>query len=560
MSFLSSRRARWGVVGIAGVAAATLAFVMPAAASQSNQGRRGSQVEVQILGFNDFHGNLRPPTGSGGKIGGVDAGGAVYLATWLKKLREGNPNSVTVSAGDNVGASPLISALFHDEPTINIFNEIGVDISSVGNHEFDEGKDELRRLQRGGCHPVDGCQLGWFGGADFEYLATNVIDVHRERTLFKASTVRRFQGVPVGFIGMTLKDTPTIVTAEGVRGLRFDDEVATANAAAAQLKQAGVHTIVLLIHQGGAQASTGTYDGCTGLSGPIVDITKKLDPEISAVVSGHTHQAYNCVVDGHLVTQAASFGRALTDIHLTIDRKSDTVVSATAANHIVTRDVTPDPEVSELVDEYAAKSATLENRVIGRITSDITRSASPAGETPLGDAIADAQLAATSSATTGGAVAAFMNPGGVRADLTYAPSGAEQPGEVTYGEAFTVQPFNNLLTALTISGDAIKRVLEQQATTNRILQPAGITYSYSASAPAGSKVSNVVIGGQPLNLAASYRITVNNFLAGGGDGFTVFTEGTDKVNQGIDLDAFAAYLAANSPLAPPVTNRITLVP
>ncbi len=555
-----SRRTRWGTLGIAALFAAVLSVVVPAAAAPTSSPTAGSSVEVQIIGFNDIHGNLRPPTGSGGLIGSVNAGGAAYLATWLKTLREGQRNTITVAAGDNVGASPLISALFHDEPTINILNEMGVGVSSVGNHEFDEGKDELLRLDHGGCHPVDGCQLGNFTGAHFPYLAANVLDEQTNKPILDPWVIRDFQGVQVGFIGMTLEGTPSIVTAEGVRGLRFTDEVETANAAVKELQRKGVHTIVVLVHEGGAQASGGTYDGCTGLRGPIVDIVRGLDRDIDAVVSGHTHQAYNCVVDGRLVTQAASFGRVLTDMRLTIDRKSGDVVAASASNHIVTRDVTPDPAVTKLVDEYAAKSAPLENRIVGRITADITRVAAPSGETPLGDVIADAQLAATSAAGTGGAVAAFMNPGGVRADLTFAPSGAEQPGEVTYGEAFTTQPFNNLLTVQTMTGDAIKRVLEQQATTNRILQPAGITYSYSQSAPAGSKVSNVVIGGQPLNLTASYRITVNNFLSGGGDGFTVFTEGTNKVNQGVDIDALAAYLTAHSPLAPPATNRITLVP
>ncbi|MDT3443358.1 MULTISPECIES: bifunctional UDP-sugar hydrolase/5'-nucleotidase [unclassified Pseudofrankia] len=557
MSLRHSRRARWGVVGIAGALAAALAFVVPAAAAPTNANGPGS-VKVQIVGLNDFHGNLRPPTGSGGLVGTVNAGGAAYLGTWLNKLREGQRNTVTVSAGDNVGASPLISALFHDEPTISLFNKLGVDISSVGNHEFDEGKAELLRLQNGGCNPADGCQLGEFKGAEFQYLAANVLDEKTNKPILAPWAIKNFQGVNVGFIGMTLEGTPGIVTADGVKGLKFTDEVATANAAVKELHKRGVHTIVVLLHQGGSQASSGTYDGCTGLSGPIVDIANGLDRDIDVVVSGHTHQAYNCVVGGKLVTQAASFGRILTDIRLTIDKKSGDVTTASAHNQIVTRDVTPDPGVQALVDEYGAKSAPLENRVIGRITTDITRTAAPSGETPLGDVIADAQLAATSAADKGGAVAAFMNPGGVRADLTYAPSGSEQPGEVTYGEAFTTQPFANLLTVISISGDAIKRVLEQQYSLNRVLQPAGITYTVSQSAPVGSKVSNIVIGGQPLNPAATYQIAVNNFLAGGGDGFSVFTEGKNPVNQGVDLDAFAAYLTAKSPLAPPATNRVTL--
>ncbi|MBL7502321.1 bifunctional metallophosphatase/5'-nucleotidase [Frankia sp. CNm7] len=553
MRLRPSRRARLGVVGIAATLVVGLAVTLPAAAAAKD-----STIEVQILGFNDFHGNLRPPTGSGGRIGTVDAGGATYLARHLGDLRKGHRNTITVAAGDNIGASPLISALFHDEPTINVLSQMKVDLASVGNHEFDEGSAELLRLQNGGCHPVDGCQLGRYRGADFQYLAANVVDEDTNQPILPPYAIKEFQGVKVGFIGMTLEGTPGIVTADGVAGLKFLDEVATANATAQTLKSQGVQTIVVILHEGGSQASTGTYDGCTGLTGPIVDIVNGFDDEIDAVVSGHSHQPYNCVVDGRLVTQAASFGRIITEMNLTIDKGSGDVVKAVAANHIVTRDVKPEQKITRMIDEYGAASATLENQVIGSITADINRVAAPSGETPLGNLIASSQLAATSAPDKGGAVAAFMNPGGVRADLVFAPSGAEQPGQVTYGEAFTVQPFANLLTVQTMTGDAIKRVLEQQYALNRILQPAGITYTVSQSAPVGSKVSNIVIGGQPLNPTAAYQITINNFLAGGGDGFSVFTEGTGPVNQGVDLDAFAAYLTANAPVAPPATNRITV--
>ncbi len=524
-------------------------------------------VDVQILALNDFHGNLQPPAGSSGRIGTVNAGGVEYLATHVNALRATNPNTVFVSAGDMIGASPLISALFHDEPSIEAFNLMGLDFNAVGNHEFDEGIYELIRMQEGGCHPVDGCLDGDdFAGADFRFLAANVTWKKNDKPVFPAYKTKSFDGVHVAFIGMTLEGTPTIVTPSGISELDFHDEADTVNALIPELKKKGIETIVVVIHEGGFP--TGGYNECPGISGPIVDIVERTSDEVDLFITGHTHQAYNCVIDGRPVSSSASFGRVVTDIDMVIDRSTGDMVSASVNNNIVTRNVALDPFLTALVSKYQTLVAPLENRVIGSITETITRTANAAGESALGDVIADSQLAATADPAFGGAVVAFMNPGGIRADLTYAASGSEGDGNVTYGEAFTVQPFGNSLVTMTLTGAQIDALLEQQATAGsdgagRILQISHtLSYTWNASAPNGSKVdiASIMINGVPIDPSASYRVTVNSFLADGGDGFAVLLQGTDRLGGEVDLDALVTYFENNSPVAPGPQNRITLIP
>jgi len=527
-------------------------------------------VHLQLLAFNDFHGNLEPPAGSSGTViterpegmppVTVPAGGAAFFATHVAQLRAAEPNTLVVSAGDLIGASPLTSALFHDEPTIEAMNEIGLDVSAVGNHEFDEGGAELLRMQYGGCHPVDGCQDGTgFAGARFSFLAANVeVDESGGRTLLPSYVVREVDGVPVAFIGMTLEATPTIVSPVGVGGLSFHDEAATVNQLVPVLRAAGVRAIVVLVHEGGLQ--TGLYDQCVGISGAIVDLVGALDDEVDLVVSGHTHAAYNCVIDGTPVTSALSFGRLVTKIDLTLDPVSHDVTAVEAANRIVTRDVSPDPAVGALVTRYLDRVAPLRDRVIGQVATALTGPRSvptPTGESLLGDVIADAMLAATAADNRGHAVVAFMNPGGVRADL--------DAGDVTYGEAFTIQPFGNTLVTLTLTGAQVDAMLEQQwmGAFPRILQPsAGFSYTWSMAAPVGQRVdaASIRIGGAPVAADATYRVTVNNFLATGGDGFTVLNDGTQRLGGPVDVDALEAYLTAHSPVAAPALERIRVVP
>jgi 5'-nucleotidase len=550
-----------------------LVLVIPATAQAAPR-----DVEVQLLGLNDFHGALEPPSGSGGRIGNVNAGGAEYLATHLRAKEAENPNTVIVSAGDLIGASPLLSAIFHDEPTIEAMNEIGLDLNAVGNHEFDEGAAELLRMQNGGCHPTDGCQDGdGFGGAEFGFLAANVVNRQTGRPILAPYAIKKFRGVKVGFIGMTLEGTPNIVSPAGIQGLDFLDEADTANRYAGVLRREhGVRAIVVLLHEGGVP--TGGYNECPGISGPIVDIVQRTTKAVDLFLTGHTHQAYNCVIDGRRVTSAASNGRLITDIDMVINGRTKDVRWVYADNVIVERNVMAASDITSLISRYRTLSAPLANKVIGRIAGDITRTADDSFENAAGNLIADAQLAATDDAASGGAVAAFMNPGGVRADFVASQiSGGEQPGEITFGESFTVQPFGNNLTTITLTGAQLYEALKQQwcgGASQRILLPSStVRYTYDKSvaaeilgkpcAGAANPVSGLQIAGAPVVATQSYRITVNSFLADGGDAFSVFTQGTDRLGGVVDTDALAAYLAptlTGAPVAVPALDRITAVP
>jgi 5'-nucleotidase len=558
---------------LAVLAAAALATTAVTTAPASAAQRPDPTTDVRIITFNDFHGNLEPPSGSSGRVTQsdgttVDAGGAAYLATHVKQLRSQVRNSLVFSAGDNVGASPVVSALFHDEPTIDFLNMLGVSASVVGNHEFDEGYKELQRMQFGGCNPTDGCQFDKkFKGADFPFLGSNVYFTNGLPALLPF-TVKFEGGVPIGVIGATLKDLPTVVTPEAIKGLKFGDEVEAINRTANLLDFFGVKSQVVLLHQGDSTEIEGPND-CRVLPGPATAIAKAVTPKVDAIFTGHSHQQYNCVINDpagqpRTVIQGASFGRLLSVVDLKINLKTrDVVRSATQAhNEIVTRTVTPDPAVAALVADAKTKSAPIANRQVGTITADLPAAGNPAGESSLGDVIADAQLAGT---TSNNAVIAMTNPGGIRADLTYKTSvNNEGDGVVTYGEAFTVQPFANIMQTITLTGANLKNVLEQQwapGVNPKFLQiSSSLHYSWSASAPQGSRVSNITVNGTPVDPAATFRVSVNNFLAAGGDGFTEFTKGTDLAGGPVDLDALIAYLGAHPNLAPPAADRITRLP
>jgi 5'-nucleotidase len=594
---------------------------------------------VKIVGFNDYHGNLQSP-GTFGVNTTIPSnlrpavGGAEYLAAYVARLKAQNPLNVVVGAGDFIGASPLISALFFDEPSIETLNSIGLEFNAVGNHEFDKGSAELRRLQGGGCKVVNGvadpnsCKglgsaaPGSFDGAKFKWLSANVVETATGRTLLAPYGIKSFNGVKVAFIGMTLKGTPSIVTPTGVAGLEFRDEAQTVNALVPRLRAQGIEAIVVLVHQGGFQTSpnVGDINGCDGdlktaggADSDIAAIVKRLDNAVDLVVSGHTHAAYNCsanTVDvrsvngvvtrvprptglanakGRLVpvTSASAFGRLLTDIDVVIDRKTRDIVSVSPTNRLVDRTdadinaaIAAQPAVRNIVQGYDALVSPLAAAVIGTIAAPLPNSANDAGEMPAGSLIADAQLQATQPATLGGAVAAFMNPGGVRnPGFSF---GGSYPYEVTYGNAFTVQPFGNSLVTMTLTAQQIKNLLEQQfvgclgQANQRILQISnGLKYSWSASAAPCAKVQDVVLtptdvgvvppgatsapevlvsSGIVMNPGKSYRVTVNNFLATGGDGFTVLLGGTSTLGGAQDIDALVAYLSSGYKAPQPPYN------
>ena len=590
------------IAAVATVLVAALGIAAPHALAA--KAPKDKDTRVQLLAFNDFHGHLEPNTPGTIQVGccvpnttntawtpnTVAAGGVEYFATHLKGLRTANTNTITVGAGDLIGASPLISGLFHDEPAIHSLNALGLDVSGVGNHEFDEGLQELYRMQFGGCTAADHCVVEPFPGAIFQYLAANVVRQGTDETILPAYEIRKVDNVKIAFIGLTLEATPTIVTPSGVAGLEFRPEVATTNALVEKLRnEQGVRTFVVLLHQGGFQnpPSPGPFtsppnpagytdvNGCVNFGGAeIKAIAAGIDPRVKVIVSGHTHAPYICPNfdgTGKLLTSASSFGRVITDIDLVLDHQSKDVKSVEARNVIVRQDVAKDPALTAIVDRYRSASAPIANQVVGAITGDITRTGNTAGESALGDVIADAQLKATQGTDFGASVIAFMNPGGIRSDLIFGTSpGGEAPGQITYGELFTVQPFGNSLVVKTCSGAQIDALLEQQIyPTTRILQVSnGFTYSFNASAPAGSRVdpASIKLNGVTLDPGTGYRVTMNSFLASGGDGFTVFNQCTNALGGEIDLDALVRYFQQYAdgvppfePVPPGPQNRITRV-
>ncbi|HYO18428.1 MAG TPA: bifunctional metallophosphatase/5'-nucleotidase, partial [Dermatophilaceae bacterium] len=550
MSISRARR----ITGVLAVALATGTGVVMTGGTSQADSHRSKTMNIQLLSFNDFHGNLEPPSGSSARVtldhklndtgtGAVDvnlvdaknadvAGGVEYLATHLRNARKGYPNTVTVAAGDIVGASPLVSAAFHDEPTIEAMNALGLEVTAVGNHEFDEGYKELQRLQKGGCLPdgdgldnQNSCAANTFTGAKFRILAANVKYAatvkanarHKEKghdkgkTILPAYWVKDFHGAKIGFIGMTLKETPGIVTAAGIAGLEFTDEVSTANALVPVLRKQGVKAIVVLVHQGGTPVSqpwvgpdgqkygvNPTYGYTCGGGGSlkedsaILPIAANLDPQIDMIVSGHTHQPYVCNVPDRkgqqrLVTSASSFGRLFTQTNLTYDRRTQDIVraSVTGTNMVVTRDVPKAAKQSSIIKTYKTLVAPIANKELGTIGADLLAKPNAAGESMLGDLIADAQVK-DASVVTGGKtpVVAFMNPGGIRTDLLYAltPGLEATDGIVRYEEAFKVQPFNNYMVSMDLTGADIWALLEQQWPSGKILQVSkGLKYSWSAT-------------------------------------------------------------------------------
>ncbi|MFZ5895212.1 MAG: bifunctional metallophosphatase/5'-nucleotidase [Myxococcota bacterium] len=541
--------------------------------------KKGRVVQAKVLGFNDFHGQLP----EGRLVAGRPVGGAAVLASYLKSAAQGfDGRALIIHAGDHVGASPPESALLQDEPAIQFLNtltnaecdgptkgdrECNV-IGTLGNHEFDEGKDELLRLIFGGNHASGPFLQNPYRGARFPYVNANVVvqGKKRDKNLILPYVIRKLDGVRVGVIGAVLKETPTIVTPTGVAGLSFLDEATAINEQVAELKCKGVHTIIVTIHQGAPQSPSYTTptDPAASVGAPISTIVSKLDDEVDLVISGHSHAFTNALVptaSGHqiLVTQAFSASTAYADIDLELDRASGDVLSKTARIVTTYSDQAPgnvrDPAVQAIVEQAKALTAPLVNRPIANFSADVTRTQTTAGESALGNLIADAQRAAM------GTDFAFMNPGGIRADLLYAKSAnnpADADGVALWGELFTIQPFGNSLVRLNMTGQQIYDLLNQQFAVNRFLQISGLTYTWDASLPAANRIVEVRKDGSPIDRAAIYTVTANNFIAAGGDGFTTFLSGTGNVGGLIDLDAFIDYLSTlPQPFTPPALGRIT---
>lgn len=565
------------VLALSALAACTVSPV-----GRSDQGLAGAEpLRVRVIAFNDFHGQLEPdgmslrlaapvtsstPTGQGPLV--IPAGGAAWLAGMVDRLRAEVRHSITVSGGDLVGASPLVSALRDDLPTIEVMNALGLDLGVLGNHEFDRGIDHLRRLQ---------------AAARFPMIAANVVD-ERGAPVFQPSVVREFEGVRVAFVGAVLRGTPRIVRPSGVAGLRFLDEADSISTEVGRLRAMGIEAIVAVIHEGGRIQGDWNDPSCPDAQGPIFRIAHRLPPQVDLVLSGHTHQGYHCVIQtgahqGMRIVQAVANGRAVSVIDLALDRRTGDVdrkathgrnlpvangIGATEAAQLAYPPGVPSRTVQTQVAALVEQARPLAGQVLGQLLEPVTRSPSPGGDSALGRLVADAQLAATQAPEAGGAVIALTNPGGLRTDLRCASSAVPCP--ITLADAFASQPFGNALVVMTLTGEQLMMALEQQftrvnAARPRVLQPsAGFGWAWRAKPHQGRHVAQAWLHGAPIDPKARYRVVMNDFLAAGGDGFTAFASGTEQVGGPGDLEALVQYLGRDRVIRVPQPARLQRLP
>ena len=514
----------------------------------------GPAVELSIFSINDFHGHIqsrspvpltaRLPDPLTGEIKPQPAGGVAYLATVLDKLRSQRQHPVFVAAGDLLGASPQVSSLLKDEPTLSALGDLGLAASALGNHDLDAGLAELLRKSRGQC-PTKGCAWPEFKTPSFPFLAANVFDARTGAPVLPSHLIKQIAGLKVAFVGVVTRDTPRVIMPRSIVGLRFADEADSFNALVPELRAHGAQVLVAIMHEGArfdGPANDPSY-ACPGLQGRAVEITRRLDPAYAMVISGHTHQAYTCKVDGRLLVQAGSFGGWLTESQLTLDA-TGRVLEAQAINHPVLQSIhAPNPAFVALVQRAAALSAVARNQSVAQLSRGAQRSVVPPyGDSPLGNLIADAHLAYARK--RGAADVAMTNSGGIRGDLTV------EPGQsVTLGELTAIQPFGNQLVALTISGAELHEMLRRQLPRRAgpaLLQVSGnLRYRWGQAPGANPMLESVRVDGLPLDLARDYRVVVNDFMAEGGNDLSILRAGRDALVLGMDIDALAEWLREN---------------
>lgn len=557
---------RLGVLALVVSGTAGAFFIGAGVEAQGLTTSPAATVHVQLLGLNDFHGQLEQAK----KLDERPVGGAAVLASYLRDATARfDGESLIVHAGDWVGASPPSSALLQDEPSIDVLNLLANRfctpqqrmhprcnvVGTPGNHEFDDGVSELVRLVRGGQAKRGPFLDRPYRGASFPYVSATVVDRVHGSTLFPPFVVKQMSGVKIGVIGAVLASTPSMVVAGGVERVRFLPEADAINRAVRALTQKGVQAIVVTIHQGGAQAPYAgpTRPDAAGPTEGIAPIIAELDDAVDVVISGHAHSFTNALMKnkhGHpiLVTQSWVAGGAFAAIDLTIDRSTRDVVAKSATIFATYNDagpgLSPAPDVADLVRRARERVAPLSARVVGTATALLPQKPNPAGESALGNLITDAQRSVT------GAQVALMNQGGIRAALP--------AGTITWGALFAIQPFANAVVTLQLSGAELLEVLEQQWREHdaHMLHVSGLSYVWDPARPVGARVVSARVGAQPLVLTDKYRVAANSFLAGGGSGFSALTKGTQPITGMIDLDALVAYIEARGTIDPIIEGRI----
>ncbi len=545
--------ARFGCASV-GVIGLAVAIALAGCSTQPSGPAPSQSVELSIFSINDFHGHIQPkspipisprlPDAQTGEIKPQAAGGVAYLATVLDKLRAQRKNQVFVAAGDLVGASPQMSSLLKDEPTLSALGDLGLAVSSLGNHDLDAGLPELVRKIRGEC-ATTGCAWPEFKGASFPYLAANMFEIETGKRVLPSHILKDVGGLKIAFVGAVTRDVPKVILPKSIVGLRFADEADTLNALVPELRAAGAQVLVAIMHEGAM------YDGaandpsyaCIGLKGRAVDIAKRLDPAYAIIISGHTHQAYTCKIDGRLVVQAGSFGGWLTESRLTFDA-TGAVLDAQAVNHPVLQGIyAPNPAFVALVQRAAALTTAARNKPVATLSRGATRSAAaPFGDSPLGNLVADAHLAYAKR--RGPVDIGMTNSGGIRADLTVEPGRT-----VTLSDLFAIQPFSNDLVALTITGaqlqELIRRQLPKRPGAALLQVSSNLRYQWSQAEGADAVLQSVTFEGKPLDPQRDYRVVVNTFMAEGGNDLNVFKQGRDRLTVGPDIDAFEEWLREN---------------
>ncbi|QNA88087.1 bifunctional metallophosphatase/5'-nucleotidase [Massilia sp. Dwa41.01b] len=556
---------------------ARLSFLALALAAAGCATTPRGPVTLNLVAINDFHGNLEPSkyeytSAATGTTRILQAGGIEALSGALSAWRREDKDLLFIGAGDLIGASPALSSMWADEPSIEAMNLLGLRMSSVGNHEFDGSAKELLRQQHGGCdspRPSKACKLAPdFRGARFPYLAANVFDSATGKPFMPGYRIESVKGVKVGVVGAVLQDTASVAMSSAIAGLRFIDEAEAINRALPKMRAEGAQVVVVLIHEGGRTKDAPDQPNCQGLTGPVVDIVKKLDPAYRLVITGHSHQGYLCKVDDRVVTQADAAGHLLSRIAVKYDPASDTVQDIDVRNVVMDPLQFPaDPKVAAYLASVRERSRVALARPVGKLGAAlVTRQASDSGESPLGDLIADAALAATRSL---GAQIGFMNNGGIRKDLE--ASSADLTA--TFGQVQAVLPFGNTLFVMDLTGAQLRRLLEQQwqrpsnSSVSLLQISHTLSYTWDEKRPLGSRLvpGSLKVNGQPVEDGKTYRVVANNFLAEGGDNYPEFAKGTNRVaTQIVDLDALSDYIArnpgagaANAALAP--TRRIDKV-